>query len=153
MYNNSTVWHRHQHVGHIIKNFQLLLQKPTLLSWKACTVTWASGTDLGLLGQCYVTFELGNKYFMDKFIVLQDLRRDLILGLNWQFNYKIGCNWNINKHQYMTHNNCHLCTSIPSKVTKPIFWNAGALYLQPRSVAIITVQASTELKPQAYLWV
>ena len=55
-----------------------------------------SGTDLGPIGQCYLTFRLGNKCFMDKFIVLQDLFRDLKLGLNWQFNYKIGCNWNTN---------------------------------------------------------
>ena len=67
---------------------------------------------------CYLTLKLGNKYFTDKFIVLQDLQRNLILGIRWQFNYKIGCNWNISGHHYMTHNNSYLCISIPSKATK-----------------------------------
>ena len=33
-------------------------------------------------------------------------------------------------------------------ITKPIVWNAGALYLQPRDLWIIAVQAPTEIKPQ-----
>ena len=44
-------------------------------------------------------------------MVLLDLQSDLILGLNWKFNYKIGCIWNIKGHQYMIHK-----TSIHSKV-------------------------------------
>ena len=44
----------------------------------------------------------------------------LILRLNWQFKYKIGCNWNINGHQNMTHKNNFLCTSLAAKVAKPI---------------------------------
>ena len=61
-----------------------------------------------MMGQCYLTFRLGNKHFMDWFIIPQDLRRNLILGLNCQFNYSIACNWNINGHQYMAHNNNYL---------------------------------------------
>ena len=100
--------------------FNLLPQKPKLLKPNACTVTSAIGTDLGPIGQCYLTFNLGNKYFTGKVIVLTELPRNLILGLNWHFNYKIGCNWNINGHQYMAHNSNYFCTSIPLKVTKPI---------------------------------
>ena len=48
-----------------------------------------------------------------------------MLQINCQFNYKIGCNWNINGHQYMTHNNNYLCISIPSKVKKSLVWNEG----------------------------
>ena len=69
-----------------------------------------------------------------------------ILGLNWQSNYKIGCNWNINGHHYITHNT-YLCSSIPLTITKPIVQNAVPFYLQPRGILIITVQASIELKP------
>ena len=49
----------------------------------------ASGANIGLVYQCHLTFKLGNKYFTDKFIVLKDLWRNLILGLNWQPNYQI----------------------------------------------------------------
>ena len=76
------------------------------------------------------------------------MHRDLILGLNWQFSYKIGCNWNMNWHQYMTNNSNYLCTSILSKVTKHIIWNAGAFYLKARSVSSITDQATIALKPK-----
>ena len=85
---------------------------------------------------------------MDKFIILLDSHRDVILGLNWQFNYKIGSNFKINGHHYMTHNSNYLCTSIPLEVTKHIIQNEGAFSLQSRCVSIITVQAPTELKSQ-----
>ena len=73
MNNNSTVWHRCLHVGHIINVFfNSFAQKPELLKPNTCTVTAASGTDLVSLGHCYLTFKLGNKYVMDEFIVLWD---------------------------------------------------------------------------------
>ena len=55
---------------------------PLLLKSKTCTVTSASSTNFGLVGQCYLKFKLGIKYFMDKVIVLLHLQRDLILRLN-----------------------------------------------------------------------
>ena len=61
------------------------------------TVTSARGANLGPIDHCHLTFRLGNKYSTDRFVVLKDLQRNLILGLNWQSNYKIGCNWNINR--------------------------------------------------------
>ena len=48
----------------------------------------------------------------------------------------------------MTHNNNYLCISLPSTVTKPIVQNSGAVYLQSRSMPIITVQAPMELNPR-----
>ena len=87
------------------KFFNSLPQKPKLLKPNAYTVTTARCTALGPIGKGYPTVRLGNKYFINKLMILQDLHRDLILGLNWQFNYKIGCIWNINEHQGMTHNN------------------------------------------------
>ena len=109
------------------KFFNSLPQNPKLLKLNACTVTSANDTDLGPIGQCYLPFRLGNKNFMDKFIILQDLHRVLILGLNRQFKYKIGCNWSSNGQHYMTHNNDYLCTSIPVDITKPIIQNVGGL--------------------------
>ena len=73
-------------------------------------VTSASGANIGQIGQCNLTFRLGNKQFMDWFIVLQDLHRNIILGFNCQCNYRIGYNWNVNGQQYIAHNNKFLCT-------------------------------------------
>ena len=72
------------------------------------------------MGQCDLIFGLGNKQFTDRLIVLQDLHRNIILGLNWQCNYRIGCNWNVNGQQYITHNNDILCTSTTSSNMVPI---------------------------------
>ena len=115
---NGTVWHRFLCVSHVTKVFNSLPQKLKLLKLNACTITTDRGTDLGLIGQCYLTFRLGNKYFMDKFIILPDLHRDLTIGPTWQFSYKIGGNWNIDRHQYITHKNDYFCTGIPLEVKK-----------------------------------
>ena len=83
-------------------------------------VTSVGGTNLGLLGQCDLAFRLGNKQFTDRFIVLQDLHRNIILGLNWQCKYRIGCDWNIKEQNYIIYNNIILSTSTASTNTEPI---------------------------------
>ena len=105
----------------------------------------ASGANLGPVGQCDFLFWLGNKYFMDRFIVLQDLQRNLILGLNRQCNYRNGCNWNVNGQQYITHNITFLCVSVTPSRQEPIIQNAGALQLPPRSICKIAIWAPTKL--------
>ena len=107
-------------------------------------VTSANGDNLGPIGQFDLKFRLGNKQFMDRLKILQDLYRNILLGLNWQCNYRIGCRWNVNGYQYITHNNNFLCTNISSSNTEPIFWNSGVFILPLRSILIILVQAPTE---------
>ena len=65
----------------------------------------ASDTDLGPIGKCYLISMLELR--TDQFIALQDLWRNLILELKWQYNYKIGCNLNINEWT-LNHNTQHL---------------------------------------------
>ena len=50
------------------KFFNWFWQQLKLLNSNTCTVTSASGTDLGLIEPCYITVKLGNKCFVDKFI-------------------------------------------------------------------------------------
>ena len=96
------------HIPVILQKYFRSLPQKKLLQSHTHTVTSASAAKLGSIGHCHLTFRLGNKCFRHKFIVLQDLQRNLVLGLNWQSNYKIGCNWNINRHQYITYNNKYL---------------------------------------------
>ena len=130
------------------KFFYSLPQQLKLLTSNTCKVMSANGIDLVPIGYCCLIFQLGKKHFTDKLIVLQNLWRDLILSLNWQSNYKISCNWNINGHHYITHDNTYLCTSILLTIAKLIVCNAGAFYLQPTGISIITVWVPTKLKPQ-----
>ena len=108
-------------------------------------VTYACGANLGPIGQYDLTFWLGNKQFTDGFIVLKELHINAILGLNWQHNYRISCNWNVNGQQYISHNNKFLCTRTPSSNTKSIIQNSGSFILPTRSISVISVQAPTEL--------
>ena len=87
--------------------------------------------------------------------------KSLILGLNGQWNYIIGCNWDASDQQYITNNNkflCtsqqyithnkFLCTSTVSSNTEPIICNAGILHLPLRSISVIALQAPIELNTQ-----
>ena len=114
---------------------------------KVCTqkLMLAGRANLGPIGQCDLTFRLGNKQFTDRFIILQDMQRNLILWPNWQYNYRIDCNWNVNGLQYITHNNKFLSTYTASSNMEPIIKNAETLKLPPRSISITSVQAPTEL--------
>ena len=38
----------------------------------------ASGANLGIIGQCDLTLSLGSKQFTERFIILQDLHRNII---------------------------------------------------------------------------
>ena len=46
----------------------------------------ASGLNLGPIGYCDLMLQIDNNHFTDRFIVFQDLQRNLILGLIWQCN-------------------------------------------------------------------
>ena len=51
----------------------------------------AGGAILDPIGQYDQTCRLGNKQLTDRFSIQQDLCRNIILGLNWWCNYRIGC--------------------------------------------------------------
>ena len=57
-------------------------------------VVSADGNSLGPVGEVHVKFQLGKVIFNDRFLILDNLKQDMILGLPWQSNYKIGCDWN-----------------------------------------------------------
>ena len=115
-----------------------------------------SGANLGPIRQCNLAFQFGSKHFMDKFIVLQDLWRNLIFSLNWQCNYKICLNWNVNGQQYITHNIKYLCTSTASSVTNPLIYNAGALttkkHISNNSTGTNWAKYTTYLSTQHQWW-
>ena len=116
------------------KSLKSLPHEPKLLKSHTYTVTSDSGANLGPISQCHLTFESGNKSFKENFIALKDVCGNLILALNWLSNYRISCSWNVDGHQYITYNK-YLWSSIPSTDTKPIIYNAGAFYIQPRGLS------------------
>ena len=61
--------------------FRSLPQTPQLLNDCMQKVTSVSGANLSPIGHCDLTFKLGNK------LILWDLHRNIIIGLNWHCNY------------------------------------------------------------------
>ena len=85
--------------------FRLLPQEPLFLKVYTHEVQSASGANLGTIGQGNLILRLGNKQFTSMSIILWKLHKNIILGLIWQYNKITSCNWNVNGHQYITHNN------------------------------------------------
>ena len=74
----------------------LLPQMPQLLKLGMHQTTSNSGANVDPVSQCDAKFRLVNKQFTDSCIILHDLSRNIILGLNWRCNYRICYNWNAN---------------------------------------------------------
>ena len=57
------------------------------------------GNSLDPAGEVHLKFQLGKVIFNNRFVILNNLKQEIIQGLPWQNNYKIGCDWNReNKH-------------------------------------------------------
>ena len=147
---NITARHRGKYISCFGKVLQVITTN--ILIIKACMhkVMSAIRANLGPKCQCDLTLRLGSKQFIDSFIFLQELHRNIILEFNWQCNYRIGCNWNVNGHLYITHNKKIVYTSTASSNKEPIFENAGAITLPPRSIFVISVQAPTKLNTNIF---
>ena len=52
-------------------------------------VVSADGDSLGPIHEVHLKFKLGKVEFNDIFIILNNLQRDIILGLQWQHNVKV----------------------------------------------------------------
>ena len=71
------------------KFFSSLQQQLKVIPTKR-KVVLADGDSLGPVGEVHLQFHLGNVVFHDRFIILDNLQCDIILGLPWQHNYRIG---------------------------------------------------------------
>ena len=83
-------------------------------------VALAEGDSLHPIGEVHLQFQLGNVVSHDIFITLDNLQCDIILGLLWQHNYRIGCNWNQEGNHFITIKNQFLALSIAPHVIQQI---------------------------------
>ena len=73
--------------------FSSLQQQVKVISTNRKVVS-ADGDSLGPIGEVDLKFQIGKVVFHDRFVILKNLQCDIILGLPWQWNYRIGCTWN-----------------------------------------------------------
>ena len=69
----------------------------------------------------------------------------MILGLPWQSNYKIGCNWNRESRHFITIKSQFLALSIAPHVIWQLAKTKGQCHIQHRSISWITVKTPPNL--------
>ena len=83
------------------------------------------GNSLGPVGEVHVKFQLGKLVFNDRFIILDNLKQDMILGLSWQSNYNIGCDWNREGKYFISITGQFLAHSINQHVIRQLAKTKG----------------------------
>ena len=109
-------------------------------------VVSADGISLGPIGEVHVKFKIGKVMFNDVFVILNNLQCDIILGLLWQQNYRIGCTWNQEGKHFLTIENKFLALSITPHTSKQLVITKGQCTLQSRSITWISVKAPRNLE-------
>ena len=109
-------------------------------------VVSADGHSLGPIGEVHVKFKIGKVVFNDVFVILNNLQHDIILGLPWQCNYRIGCTWNWEGKHFLTIKNKFLALSITPHMSKQLVITKGQCTLQGRSITWISIKAPWNLQ-------
>ena len=74
------------------------------------------------------------------FVILNNLPRDIILGLPWQCNYRIGYTWNREGKHLLTIKNKFLALSLTLQSPNQLVKTMGQCALQSRSITWISVK-------------
>ena len=93
------------------KFFRCLYQQLKIISTNRRVVS-VDGNSLGPVGEVHLKFQLGKVIFNDRFIILNNVNQDIILGLPWQSNYKIGYNCNREDKHFISIKGQFLANSI-----------------------------------------
>ena len=108
-------------------------------------VVLADSDSLGPTGEVHLEFQLGNIVFNNRFIILDNLQCDIILGLPWQCNYRIGCKWNHEGKHFIAIKNQFLALSIDPHVIQQLVRTKGQCTIPHRSITWITIQTPKNL--------
>ena len=94
----------------------------------------ADSNSLGPISEVHLKFKVGKIDFNDVFVILNNLQRDIILGLPWQCNYRIGCMWNREGKYLLTIKNKFLALSLTLESPKQLVKTKGQCALQSSSI-------------------
>ena len=101
------------------KFYSSIQQKVKLLPTNKNVVS-ADSDSLGPISEDHLKFKVGKIDFNDMFFILNSLQRDIILGLPWQCNYRIGCMWNREGKHFLTIKNKFLALNITPQLLKQL---------------------------------
>ena len=100
----------------------------------------ADSNSLGPVGEVHLKFKVGKIVFNDMFVILNNLQKDIILGLPWQHNYMIGCTRNREGKHLLTIKNKLLALSLTLHLPNQSRKTKGQCTLQSRSITWISVK-------------
>ena len=80
------------------------------------------------------------------FVILNNLQKDIILGLPWQHNYRIGCTWNREGKHFLTIKNKFLALSLTSQSPNQLVKTKGQCTLQGRSITWISIKTPRNIQ-------
>ena len=129
----------------LFKFYSSIQQKIRLLPTNRKVVS-ADSDSLGPISEVHLKFKVGKIDFNDVFVILNNLQRDIILGLPWQHNYRIGCTWNREGKHFLTIKNKFLALSITPQVPKQLVKSKGQCTLQGRSITWISIKTPRNIQ-------
>ena len=106
----------------------------------------ADGDSLGPIGEVHLKFKVGKIEFNDVFVILNILQRDIIFGLPWQHNCRIGCMWNREDKHFLTIKNKFLALCLTLQSPDQLVKTMGQCTLQGRSITWISVKTSRNIQ-------
>ena len=109
-------------------------------------VVSADGNSLGPIGEVHLKFKGGKIDFNDVFVILNNLQRDIILGLPWQCNYKIGCSWNRESKLLLTIKNKFLALGLTLQLPNQLVKTKCQCALPRRSITWISVKTPRNIQ-------
>ena len=109
-------------------------------------VVSADGNSLGPISEVHLKFKVGKIDFNDAFVILNNLQRDIILGLPWQCNFRIGCTWKREGKHLLTIKNKFLTLSLTSQSPNQLVKTKCQCTLQSRSITWISVKTPRNIQ-------
>ena len=130
------------------KCFESMIDPPNLMDLWELNVTTASGQSITPIGLIDCTVSIENLPFQHNFIVCQDIRRSLILGLDFLRRYKIGTGWSFDNRFILHYKSKPLieCTEAFFKEERPKLFTTSCIEIPERS--LVVVKTRVEIPPE-----
>ena len=119
--------------------FNTLETKPTLIKCSR-SVSGSGGGVIIPVGQCFVSVQISSKVFRNKVTVIENLKRNYILGQMLHRDNRFGTSYSTNGRHYITLNGEMLAQSCSQLITNPILKTKGKIKLLPSSISVIVVR-------------
>ena len=128
------------------KVFNKLENKPKLIACNR-SISGASGGTLIPVGECFIPVQISNKVFRDRVIVIENLKRDYILGQVLHRKNRFGTCYSTNGMHYITLNREMHAQSYSQLTANPILKTKGKIKLLQSSILVIEVRTLEISRP------